>query len=113
MKSSEVVVDSVGGNIEANTTRDEETFPPPSIIPLAELKVSNNHRNFRAGNQEYNNHNQNKTENIVEVVFPDRSHYIHQFNEDSSTLIIKELFYPKGRIPAIILINLISRYQGC
>lgn len=78
------VKEGVEEDIGGRSSGREEGTPPPAMILAAELEVDHDDRNFRAGDDKYEQDDEKEGEEVVDLLQPDRGEDKEKFNEDGT-----------------------------
>jgi len=84
LKLREEVEDRIEEHVESGCARSQISSPPPMIILAAELEITHDNGDFCAGQNQDHENNRKESENIVELVQPDRRKDEEKLNEHST-----------------------------
>jgi len=84
LKLREEVEDRIEEHVESRCTRSQISSPPPMVILAAKLEITHHNGDFGAGQDKDHEHNSEESENIVELVQPDRRKDEEKLNEHST-----------------------------
>eukprot|EP00047_Mylnosiga_fluctuans_P003678 m.230338 g.230338 ORF g.230338 m.230338 type:complete len:451 (+) comp12047_c0_seq1:791-2143(+) len=79
-----IVEHAVEKHVDGAGAAQEEGAPPPVVVLSAELKVDKHDRDLCAGDDEHERDEEEKSEEIVELVFPDCAENKEQLDEDGA-----------------------------
>lgn len=66
---------------DSRAARGKERSPPPVVVLVAQLEVTEQDRNLSAGHHQNQEHARQDWEDVIKLVLPDGAHHEEQFNE--------------------------------